>query len=145
MDQCKNTANMMFDFWISIVSWPNGCVRVYEEYELTSVTKDGRGVVVTSDTEGEAILNDIETVICCTGYSPMMNMLDPSLVPASNWPCLEEDNFEEYEMLKDWKMPKNSMSEVLGDIPLGKISQPGYVRHGKFTSLSSCTANALAF
>eukprot|EP00585_Thalassiosira_rotula_P001324 CAMPEP_0196146124 /NCGR_PEP_ID=MMETSP0910-20130528/22266_1 /TAXON_ID=49265 /ORGANISM="Thalassiosira rotula, Strain GSO102" /LENGTH=626 /DNA_ID=CAMNT_0041408267 /DNA_START=21 /DNA_END=1901 /DNA_ORIENTATION=- len=110
-------------------SWPNGCVRIYEEYELTSVTNDGRGVIVTSDTEGEAILNDIDTVICCTGYSPNTNMLDPSLVPASNWPCFEENNFEEYEMLKDWKMPKNSMSEVLGDIPLGKISQPGYVRH----------------
>lgn len=102
-------------------SWPEDKVDIFEEYTISKVTDDGFGVVLSNcELEREVTLKTIDTVIYCTGYTQNMDMLDPSLRPNLKGPY-----FQDYDIPKDWKMPKNSLTKEFGDIPIGKIA-PGY-------------------
>ena len=103
-------------------SWPRDAVDVHYAYSPSGVTSDGFGVILSNGTS-EITLEDIQTIIYCTGYSCNMDMLDPSLQPN-----MEPPFFSDYEIPKDWKMPKNPLSKEFGDIPLGKILYPPFVR-----------------
>jgi hypothetical protein len=41
--------------------------------------------------------------------------------------------FTDYDIPKDWKMPKNALSKEFGDIPIGRVIEPPFVHHGKHT------------
>jgi len=126
-------------------SWPAVKVIVHYSYIPTGVTSDGFGVVLTSDkTKGteEMILDDISTVIYCTGYLENMDMLHPTLQPAN-----EEPYIADYDIPKDWEMPHNALSEEFGDIPLGKMlySDSGYVRQGVYRGQLMSNPNMMFF
>lgn len=103
-------------------SWPQGRVDVHEMYLPSEVTKDGHGVVL-SNGEEQITLENIETVIFCTGYAPNMDMLDRSL--RANF---EGPYFSNYDFPKDWKMSKHPLSKEFGDIALGKINDLDIVK-----------------
>ena len=107
-------------------SWPQDRVDIHEMYLPVEVTKDGCGVVLSNGTE-QITLGNIETVICCTGYDPNLDMLDEPLRPNFEWPF-----FSDYDFPKDWKMSKNPLSNEFGNVKLGKIGDIGLVREGKF-------------
>jgi trimethylamine monooxygenase len=109
-------------------SWPQDRVDIHECYLPTEVTKDGSGVVLSNGKE-EVTLEDIETVIFCTGYLPNMDMLDESLRPHFEGPYI----FTDYDLPKDWKMSKNPLTREFGHIAIGKIlASIGIVRGGEF-------------
>lgn len=109
-------------------SWPQDRVDIHEMYLPTKVTKDGYGVII-SNGEEKITLNNIETVIFCTGYAPNMDMLDKSLKPNFEGPY-----FSNYSFPKDWKMSKNPLSKEFGDIALGKVSNLSIIREGEILS-----------
>ena len=99
-------------------SWPRNCVEIHEEYEIIGVSDDGRGIVIKNEEEDdEMTLNNIDTIIYCTGYSANTNMLDPSLGKVESF--LDYEDFHKHKM--DWKMKKNHLSKDLGDVPIGNI------------------------
>ena len=98
-------------------SWPEDKVDIFEEYSPSKVTDDGFGVVLyNSEEEREVTLKKIDTVIYCTGYTQNMDMLDPALRPNMKGPF-----YSDYDIPKDWKMPKNSLSKEFGDISIGRL------------------------
>ena len=103
-------------------SWPRDAVDVHYAYSPSGVTSDGFGVILSNGTS-EITLEDIQTIIYCTGYSCNMDMLDPSLQPN-----MEPPFFLDYEIPNEWRMPKNPLSKEFGDIPIGKILHPPLVR-----------------
>mmetsp|Transcript_12627 Transcript_12627/g.19053 ORF Transcript_12627/g.19053 Transcript_12627/m.19053 type:complete len:611 (-) Transcript_12627:155-1987(-) len=102
-------------------SWPRNCVEVHEQYAIVGVSDGGRGIVIENEEEEDQItLNEIDTVIFCTGYSMNMDMLDPSLRLKDKGPFFSD--YEEFHKQKmGWKMTKNHLSKDLGDVPIGKI------------------------
>lgn len=76
-------------------------------------TDHDKGYVLVADGEGKrTVVNDIDTVIFCTGYQANLNMLDPLLAEAYNG---DDDSYCGIKMPKDWKMIKNAAIEaVLG-------------------------------
>ena len=81
----------------------------------------GRGVVIENEEEEHKMtLNDIDTVIFCTGYSLNMDMLDPSLRFDVKGPFFT-DYDELHKQKEDWKMTKNHLTKDFGDVPIGKI------------------------
>ena len=112
-------------------SWPEDRVKVHKYYEITGVSEDGRSIVIDikdednnedegNDEEVEMTLKNIDTVVYCTGYEANMEMLNSSLRFR-----LHDDKrghfFEDYEGLdnrkKTWKMKKNHITEIIGDVP----------------------------
>ena len=107
--------------------WPQDKVDVHRAYMPTGVTDDGCGIILNNGTK-DMIMEDIATVIYCTGYSKNMDMLHPSLRPASEGPY-----FKSAAIPRDWKMPKNALSKEFGDIPIGNILQPWFENHGELS------------
>lgn len=100
-------------------SWPRNCVEIHEEYEIIGVSDDGRGIVIENEEEDDEVtLNNIDTIIYCTGYSANTDMLDPSLLGKVK-SFLDYEDFHKYKM--DWKMKKNHLSKDLGDVPIGNL------------------------
>ena len=109
-------------------AWPMDKVDVNENYIPTGVTDDGRGIVLSKveldhdqdkyvEISGRHItLDDIDTIIYCTGYEPNFEMLDGNLRPGYDM------KYSKDEIPKDsWTMSTNPMSKDLGDIPLSDI------------------------
>ena len=119
-------------------SWPGDRVDVHYQYSPVKVTKDGYGVVLSDGTK-RITLDNIDTVIFCTGYTPNIDMLDKSLRPNFEGPF-----FSKYDFPKDWKMSKNALSKEFGDIVLGKVSDIGVVRDSKFVGRLFCRHESAA-
>ncbi|KAL7445949.1 hypothetical protein ACHAXH_009597, partial [Discostella pseudostelligera] len=120
-------------------SWPQDRVDIHECYLPTEVTKDGSGVVLSNGKE-EVTLEDIETVIFCTGYLPNMDMLDESLRPHFEGPYI----FTDYDLPKDWKMSKNPLTREFGHIAIGKIlASIGIVRGDVYRGLLVSNPNMM--
>jgi len=102
-------------------SWPRNCVEVHKEYAIVGVSDGGRGIVIENEEEEDQVtLNDIDTVIFCTGYIMNMDMLDPSLRLKDKGPFFSD--YEELHKQKmGWKMTKNHLSKDLGEVPIGNI------------------------
>eukprot|EP00986_Skeletonema_menzelii_P012983 scaffold7348_cov144-Skeletonema_menzelii.AAC.5 len=108
-------------------SWPRNCVEVHKEYKIVGISDGGRGIVIENEEEEHKMtLNDIDTVIFCTGYSMNTEMLDPSLRFDVEGPFFA-DYDELHKQKKDWKMTKNHLSKNLGDVPIGKIHDYNYI------------------
>ncbi len=106
-------------------SWPRNCVEIHYEYGVIGVSDDGRGIVIENEEEEDKMtLNDIDTIIYCTGYKSNKDMLDPSLLGAVDGPYFSD--YEDFHKLKmDWKMKKNRLSKDLGDVPIGELNEFG--------------------
>ena len=120
-------------------NWPMNKVKVLPYQVPTKVTEKGnciqfqevtfthQGYKISSD-EVETELRNIDTVILCTGYEVNLEMLDESLrskgVPKTG--CNVETPLNVPE---GWKMPKNVMSDVTGEVELSETVKyhPGYV------------------
>lgn len=102
-------------------SWPMDKVDVYYAHAPTGVTDDGYGILL-SDGKENMVLEDVRTVIYCTGYLHNFDMLHSSLRPQVAGPY-----FTEYKVPSDWKMPPNALTAEFGDMPLGKIVGTPYV------------------
>ena len=106
-------------------AWPMDKVDINEEYIATGVTDDGRGIVLSKvkydydqdkyvvDDGRQITLDDIDTIIYCTGYAPNMDMLDENLKPNMDGSY----SMDEVPIKDSWKMSKNSLSKDIGDIP----------------------------
>ena len=131
------TIDIISRSWDGIVcetgSWPEDRVDVHYQYSLVKVTKDGYGVVLSNGKE-RITLENIETVIFCTGYAPNIDMLEKSLQPNFEGPF-----FSKYDFPKDWKMSTNALSKEFGDIPLGKVLDLGVVRDSEFFGRLFCS------
>ncbi len=90
-------------------------VNMHYSYAPIGVTDGGRGVVLSNGTE-EMVLDDVGTVIYCTGYSENLDMLHGSLRPAVVGPYFAECNIP-----SGWRMPANPLSKEFGDVPIGRI------------------------
>ena len=107
--------------------WPEDKVDINENCIVTGVADDGRGVILAKveynsvsekydPVPGRKITLDcIDTVIYCTGYLPNYDMLDESVPRPTGEPV------DGSLLSKDWKMSKNKLTKVLGDVPLGWI------------------------
>lgn len=88
---------------------------VHYAYTPIGVKGDGKGSIILSDGTKEMVIDNIDTVIYCTGYLTNIEMLHPSLRPS-----MLRLYFSEYEIPMDWEMANNSLSKEFGDIPIGK-------------------------
>mmetsp|Transcript_26047 Transcript_26047/g.55997 ORF Transcript_26047/g.55997 Transcript_26047/m.55997 type:complete len:628 (+) Transcript_26047:172-2055(+) len=113
-------------------AWPMDKVDINEHYIPTGITADGRGVVLSKvkydydqvkyeEIAGRTItLDEIDTIIYCTGYDENSDMLDKELM-RSKYPDYKS-------LLTGWKMTKNALSKDLGDIPPGDfLQEPPFV------------------
>eukprot|EP00571_Detonula_confervacea_P008383 CAMPEP_0172327738 /NCGR_PEP_ID=MMETSP1058-20130122/59989_1 /TAXON_ID=83371 /ORGANISM="Detonula confervacea, Strain CCMP 353" /LENGTH=659 /DNA_ID=CAMNT_0013044821 /DNA_START=186 /DNA_END=2165 /DNA_ORIENTATION=+ len=145
-------------------AWPMDKVDINEHYIPTGITADGRGVVLSKvkydydqvkyeEIAGRTItLDEIDTIIYCTGYDENSEMLDKELM-RSKYPdykslidtiiyCtgydensdmldkeLMRSKYPDYKsLLTGWKMTKNALSKDLGDIPPGDfLQEPPFV------------------
>ena len=128
-----------------VAAWPGDRVKVLWYMLPTGVTADGRGVILSKvewddDTqcydrkeESETIeLEDISTVVCCTGYSPNMDCLSEELKA----PWTKKEPKRAWSVPEGWKMKPNAMTEEIDDItPSDELTggeyyvKPGLFRH----------------
>ena len=116
-------------------AWPMDKVDINEGYIPTGVTDDGHGIVLSRvkydwmkdkhvvNSRRQITLEDVDTVIYCTGYVPNFDMLDGNLSPNLN----QSSYYLEDEFPKDWKMSNNYLSKDLGDVPIGDTVSELYV------------------
>ena len=125
-----------------VKSWPRNCVKVIDGMMIQGIIDEGNSLrlsqvemdwdlkdyVVTKANKRR--LKDISMVICCTGYSMNLSMLEHSL----RAPISDENWWS--GMPKDWKMKDNAYSEICGDVPVPDeidITQCGFytgIYHG---------------
>ena len=104
-------------------AWPLHKVEILEEQVPVRVTENGNCIqlaatesVFSSDNyiPGEEVqteLRDIDTIIFCTGYLPNLDMLSDELRKA-----VHRDEEPQLPVPKDWRMTRNGLTDVLGDI-----------------------------
>jgi thioredoxin reductase len=107
-------------------AWPGDKVDVHYGFLPTGVTEDGYGVILTKseyDFDKDEYVEtsktktvEVDTIIYCTGYDSNYGMLDASLRPDG-----KSARFSKDDLLADWKMTHNPLSEELGDVPVGRI------------------------
>eukprot|EP00978_Attheya_sp_CCMP212_P013911 scaffold35153_cov48-Attheya_sp.AAC.1 len=112
-------------------AWPMNKVEVLKSSTPTAVINNGKGircerVEYSFKSEKYEIvenadcydMEDISTIIFCTGYRTNMTMLDKSLRE-------EVEDYDTYmQMPKDWKMKENNQTEELGHVPPSKYIYP---------------------
>ena len=133
-------------------SWPQDKVEIIKSMMATDVIQDGHGIrfrEIEHDTDewvydpvegGKTYeIEDISTVIYCTGYKPNLGMIGKSL----KRPYTKRECF--YDVPKDWRMRPNSMTEVIGDIVPHKLIEcyEGTVRMGIYRCLLMSNPNMM--
>ncbi|CAJ1965668.1 unnamed protein product [Cylindrotheca closterium] len=107
-------------------AWPDNKVEVLLGWNLASITEDGESLILESVTyDGEyysrdemyddIFLDDVDTIIFCTGYDANINMLENSLQKGVSID-LEYENVESPTVSEDWSMEENCMTSRLGDV-----------------------------
>ncbi|KAL3799286.1 hypothetical protein HJC23_013011 [Cyclotella cryptica] len=110
-------------------AWPGDKVDVEEGYTPTGVTEDGRGIILTQSEydfdredfvlQGETkVLQEVDTIIYCTGYNRNYVMLDEPLRPDGKGVSFLID-----DLPADWTMPENALSNEFGPVPVGAIKE----------------------
>jgi len=107
-------------------AWPGNRVEILKGSVPTGVTADGNGIVFhpcewnyttktyEANLEGEpTIVEDVSTVIFCTGYKANMDYIDPELRACMDFNKLSQIT---YRMPGGWKSKHNSLTEDLGHI-----------------------------
>jgi len=99
-------------------AWPADRVEILYYQMPHGVTADGNGIICKDNRtsqeqnqlEGNSVtIEDISIVIFCTGYAPNLDFLEPELRYA-------ECKNPEWSVPKDWKMSKNTLSSIIGDV-----------------------------
>mmetsp|Transcript_11840 Transcript_11840/g.33841 ORF Transcript_11840/g.33841 Transcript_11840/m.33841 type:complete len:685 (+) Transcript_11840:110-2164(+) len=124
-------------------AWPEDRVKVLWYMLPTGVTADGRGIVLSKmewnyTTEryepkegGETVeLEDISTVVLCTGYSPNMDCLSDEL--KASW--AQKESKRVWSVPEGWKMKPNTMTDEVGDVTPSAELTGGeyYVKRGLY-------------
>lgn len=105
----------------SIACWPFNKVEILEESIPVGVKDDNKTIRIAEvewdeehgcepSKDNITDLEDIDTVVFCTGYSKVYDVLSEDLRPT-----LPGEYFE-LDIPKDWKMSENCLSKVLGDV-----------------------------
>jgi len=90
-------------------AWPYNKVEIIEKMNVTSVIQDGLGIRLTFPNDSEVLdLNNIATVVYCTGYTEEDDMLDQDLQ------IQVEKEYTPYTMPLGWKMKNNVLTEYIG-------------------------------
>ena len=109
-------------------AWPQNKVKVLNEQTPIRVTENGKCIQFAEtewafpedyevDEENvETEVRDIDTVIFCTGYLPNLNMLDEELRRP-----FTVDKEIKLKVPADWKMEKNKLSKILGEVEPGDV------------------------
>lgn len=106
--------------------WPEDKVSINKYYIPTGVSSDGRGIICSEVDPGDdskivegstVTLDDIDTVIYCTGYKENFTMLDDALKP-DIWQKIDGAKIQKEN---NWRMTRNPLTKVFGDVPLGDI------------------------
>ena len=124
-------------------AWPGDRVKVLWCMLPTGVTADGRGIILSMiewnygseryepKEGGETVeLEDISTVVMCTGYSPNMECLSDELKA----PWAQKESKCVWSVPDGWKMKPNTMTNEVGDvIPSCELSGGEYyVKRGLY-------------
>ena len=87
----------------------------------TIVLKKTRWIIDESyeieEDEEPRLLEDIDTIILCTGYRRQFDMLEPKIRD-----CVDKAVYHDmtFPVPDDWKMAENGLTENLGDVPVPK-------------------------
>ena len=108
-------------------AWPGNKVECLLEYGLSSV-ENGSTVVLQktkcivdeqyefAEDEEPHVLEGIDTIVLCTGYAEMFDMLEPKLRRGAD----ESNMFSTFPVPDDWKMAENRLTKHMGDVPVPK-------------------------
>ena len=124
-------------------AWPGDRVKVLWYMLPTGVTADGKGIILSKmewnySTERyepkqgcETVeLEDISTVVMCTGYSPNMECLSDELKA----PWAQKESKWVWSVPEGWKMKPNTMTNEVGDVTPSEELTGGeyYVKRGLY-------------
>jgi len=115
-------------------AWPGNKVELLNDLQITGVIQNGEGIRLSESEynakrennslvrNGKTVdLEDISTVIYCTGYDMNFSMLDPLLTfPFTEY---EEEMFPIDDTMVNWEMSQNIYIELVGD----DIEPPTYL------------------
>jgi thioredoxin reductase len=103
-------------------NWPHDKVEVFEEKTLVRV--ENSSTVILQETEcirddnyeinkkgQEVRLEDIDTIILCTGYHQQLDMLEPKL---KDW--TQNEKTATFPVPADWRMNENRFSPLVGEV-----------------------------
>ena len=124
-------------------AWPGDRVKVIKNMLPTGVTADGRGIILSRvkwnystkqyepEEGGEIVeLEDISTVVMCTGYNPNFDILSDEL--KAPWAKMESKWV--WSVSEGWKMQPNTLTDEVGEvIPSGELTgEDSYVERGLY-------------
>jgi len=108
--------------------WPSDKVELMKGIELAGLSEDGQALILKAvkkkwpsgyerDEKGNSTrLENIDTIIFCTGYTKNLHMLEE---PLGLGGAAEE--IEGFEISDDWEMENNFLTPWLGDVKPGEI------------------------
>ena len=108
-------------------AWPYNKVQVLKQQTPVGVTGNGRTIQFAktkwefpdkyvAEKKVATEIHHVDTIIFCTGYKPNFDMLDESLREAVN-----RDVNAKLSVPEDWKMTKNKMTKLIGDVEPGDV------------------------
>ena len=114
-------------------AWPGNKVHIIEE-SVPCGAYDGHTVEICRSTasaevgEGKSEVlekyeehEDISIIVFCTGYMGNLDFLDRELLPCA----YNYDNCEDFNLdFRDWKMRRNALTDVLGDVEVSNDVYP---------------------
>ncbi len=123
-------------------AWPGDRVKVLWHMLPTGVTTDGKGITLSSvkldysteryepEAGGKIVeLEDISTVVMCTGYNPNFEILSDELKPHG----LQKESKWVWSVPEEWKMKPNTMTDEVGEvIPSEELGGEYLVKRGLY-------------
>ena len=132
-----------------INAWPENKVKVLKKQVPMAIGECGRSIKFVSvnwtwddgfsyGDEISSEIQEIDTVVFCTGYEPNFDMLSEGLYPVRN-----SSGFR-LEVPEDWKMPENSLTKQLGDVkPSRAYYHPDYTHPDLYEGILVANPNMM--
>jgi hypothetical protein len=106
--------------------WPDNKVELLVQHEPVSVEQGSTVMMqplewivdqkyIAAEGKAPVRLENIDTIVLCTGYRKQFHMLEPRL---ANWS--ENEHSETFPVPDDWAMDDNDFTAHLGDVPTPK-------------------------
>eukprot|EP00978_Attheya_sp_CCMP212_P010522 scaffold25543_cov55-Attheya_sp.AAC.2 len=130
-----------------VSAWPGNKVKLFNCTMPCGVTEDGTGILLRETTwnydtlkyefdpsSEPTVVKDISAVLFCTGYSPSIEFLAPSL----RSPMPYASNRKPWKLPADWKMKPNVLSDHFGEVKPAETmyGYEGYVKWNIYRHLS---------